>query len=634
MSARRLLTIALLGFGSRSAAHFMKDRCDVPERSRRAPASFSRHLSNEAWCLKNHFCYRPATREPNTPSCYTPDKDLPDLCDYAPALRWDAYPTDPTAPRDGESIRLWCIRAEYCFDSNVDPPTPWCYHRVDGAYARYAITTAIIALLVAGFLGTFGVPQRQAQQQTGAPAAAAVAPAAPLPTEARRAQRRAVATQDAMAEVLGAWAARPDGSGILPAYLPALQQCCLVPAVLRSSPMRERLRILDAWQAAHPGEAAGSPEQAVVDAARCARDAELAPAALQFIRVCSSWEAAYVAAALRFAMRSLEGEGHSSSSSSSQDACLAALTWMQSGVGFCRSRVRVVFQSVIGVCTAHVPEAALSPAPPLWAPPEAAAYVSSAASAAAPDGDALRAAKLRLFELCSAVAQDLKDAAFRAAFVEPALWYARIVGDSVLEGDVDTHGASVHAALLDAAIGVRTSRLPELDDGVIGVVDFRAAAAARHDGRYAAGLAALGSPQYLGRSWEAVPECTRGAPASYAPDVLQRQADVFIFNRRREECSVGALADRAVELQQQEEGRLRSVGGAEALSGRQAAYARYLRAFTALLAPQIVLPRLLSALEGVSVAGSARAPGGLMPELQVRVAGASLLDLVGRAAFS
>ena len=143
------------------------------------------------------------------------------------------------------------------------------------------------------------------------------------------------------------------------------------------------------------------------------------------------------------------------------------------------------------------------------------------------------------------------------------------------------HGAPVAAALLEAATGLRTSRLPEvrqggantghanayraapplaqLRDGAGGAVDFLAAAAA--GGGFGSAMDALLEDASLGRGWAGVSGC-RNPP----PPARRVPANTFVFMARPWECSVGALAQRATDPGA-------TAAGARARCARAAAYA-------------------------------------------------------------
>mmetsp|Transcript_38189 Transcript_38189/g.90038 ORF Transcript_38189/g.90038 Transcript_38189/m.90038 type:complete len:479 (-) Transcript_38189:296-1732(-) len=77
-----------------------------------------------------------------------------------------------------------------------------------------------------------------------------------------------------------------------------------------------------------------------------------------------------------------------------------------------------------------------------------------------------------LREALHTVIDERKTQALHTVFLEPTLAYARSVYDSVMEGDVDVHGANTYLAVLLATLGVRLPRQALLHDEVKAVVNF------------------------------------------------------------------------------------------------------------------------------------------------------------------
>lgn len=419
---------------------------------------------------------------------------------------------------------------------------------------------------------------------------------------------RSIELPTALERELGGWSARPDGVDVLPEYLEALAQACISPAVLRESPMRAGLMVLGAWRRNHQPEPHCCPSGHPLFRELGARGSvppAVCEAAYQFFQQCTPFEAHALTLVLQCTLLHSKLSG---------DSSYALLHTLQGGLGLCRSAARLVVQRAVLSCVSRL------------LPSEGEALGGGSCGA---DGGqmkmTLETARARLFRLCSATVQDLKDAALRQAFVEPQLWLCALAASSSsdcarlhsLAADAEVHGEGVHAALLEAALGVRSSRLPELADGVIGVIDFHATLLRGRDrgdnsdslgnGPYSAGFAALVSPENLGRPWNRVPACVAAIAAADASTssalALSEEPDAFIFTSIREECSVRELADRAA-----------SPSSAVALRTR---YASYLRIYTRLLGPEIVLPRLMAAVLGTSVRGSEEeGEKGLLPELQ------------------
>ena len=68
---------------------------------------------------------------------------------------------------------------------------------------------------------------------------------------------------------------------------------------------------------------------------------------------------------------------------------------------------------------------------------------------------------------------DLKELAFETVFITPTVRYFEEVGDSIMAGDTDVHGANTYLGLLMATLGIRLNRLPLFhDEEVKGVAPF------------------------------------------------------------------------------------------------------------------------------------------------------------------
>ncbi len=61
---------------------------------------------------------------------------------------------------------------------------------------------------------------------------------------------------------------------------------------------------------------------------------------------------------------------------------------------------------------------------------------------------------------------EFKAKAFSAVFLDPVIVYFALTRNFVMEGDVDVHGSNTFLALLEAATGVKMSRIALLDDEV------------------------------------------------------------------------------------------------------------------------------------------------------------------------
>lgn len=485
-------------------------------------------------------------------------------CQVGVYWRVDAFPRYEEAP-----LYDWCIAHNHCFDSSVN--APWCYYSWDAlhVFALQGLVTILAAVFAFLLLSVWR------RGRVGGDGQPCNVPGEPSMGRAPQHMRE-----------LGRWSARPDGRGVLPEYRSALLMSCMAPAVLHASPLRQHLAALASWQRdfslSHASGAVLLTGRRLVEAvaSRAGTGPAVTSAALAFCGQATPFDSDCLTMALQCAL-----------TRGTRDLCSATLLAMQDGVGFCRSRARLVVQGVICSCASALCAS------------DVAAQAAEGAQVAR-DGLAVSLrARTRLYALCFDTCQDIKDAAFRQAFIEPALWYSSLVRNDVLNGDVDVHGGSVHSALVEATVGICTTRMAELVDGVIGVIDFRAAATRANGGTFASGLGALVSATHLGHPWTRVSECA-SMPSESAEVCAAQTPDAFIFTSRREECSVRELADRAAST---------------SLSTRaqRVRYAAYLETFTQLLSVDVVLPRLIAAVLGSSMRGAALGEDGLRLDLQL-----------------
>lgn len=239
----------------------------------------------------------------------------------------------------------------------------------------------------------------------------------------------------------------------------------------------------------------------------------------------------------------------------------------------CLARKRSVFSTLLSRVAVRMPrdrkrEAALTPLHP------------SLARACASD-TTLAASVTHLQAVCTAVACEVKDRAVESVFLQPALMTAEHRRDECVSMDVDVHGGPVFLALLEACLGIHTSRLGEYSEEAKGLADVLAAGYGKEV------LKEMWADCHLGKSWRAIPACRNArAPAgSYS----SRGSQLFVW-RGGQGMSVQAFADQAVNP---------SAGNA----GSRARLAVYLEAYCRYLSEGPFLQRLFNAVTVGSVAG-------------------------------
>lgn len=183
-------------------------------------------------------------------------------------------------------------------------------------------------------------------------------------------------------------------------------------------------------------------------------------------------------------------------------------------------------------------------------------------------------ARRQLYDACSEVVDDLKEKAAKSTFAEPTKCYYRAIGDLVMEGDVDVHGMNVYLAVLWAALGVRTSRVPLLHDVCCGIIDVSQLPRAGME----KAMTALWADSNLGRDWEGVPGVARTMLRSVSSGVMYRNQFPFAGSG-----SPGGIA-------------MAALSAAASSATDRGHIAVLLRQFASYFKPQLVLPRLVSAL--------------------------------------
>eukprot|EP01038_Epipyxis_sp_PR26KG_P010034 gene10034-13491_t len=80
----------------------------------------------------------------------------------------------------------------------------------------------------------------------------------------------------------------------------------------------------------------------------------------------------------------------------------------------------------------------------------------------------------RVYDAANQFIQSRKDLAAQSTFMIPAVFYCEATNSGVIT-DLDVHGMSTYLALLLAATGIHTNRIPDLQDEAKGTVNFLAA---------------------------------------------------------------------------------------------------------------------------------------------------------------
>jgi hypothetical protein len=298
------------------------------------------------------------------------------------------------------------------------------------------------------------------------------------------------------------WPARPDGTAVLPEYLPALARVCVRPELMADSPLQQRLAHIHAAVARRPiretfqatltaflvkafGLTSNQAVQAYTGPTEFGSYANFYQAGITLYTQ-YSWERPFLHAALRQLTESCDD--------SASMAVLASL--MAESAGQCLARKQATFASIVNRLPFPEPQ-------PLHSDTTIGAAAADPVAALFAVGGAAAAARGRLHAAAAAALEQTKERALQATFLQPTIAYYRAAGDA-LEGDVDVHGSNTYLALLEAALGVRTGRLPLLSDEAKGVFHTMAVP------EMAAALAALWADDAFGKQVGAVAAASRG----------------------------------------------------------------------------------------------------------------------------
>mmetsp|Transcript_10729 Transcript_10729/g.16051 ORF Transcript_10729/g.16051 Transcript_10729/m.16051 type:complete len:494 (-) Transcript_10729:279-1760(-) len=116
----------------------------------------------------------------------------------------------------------------------------------------------------------------------------------------------------------------------------------------------------------------------------------------------------------------------------------------------------------------------------------------------------------------------IKDKAFKSTFLEPTKLYFHKMHDTVMEGDVDVHGANVYLALLTSTLGITLSREAFMhEDEAKGIAPFA-------DAGLGDKVEGCWSHDNLGKSWEAISHYRHSGFC-----VSMQQKNTFYFNGTR-----------------------------------------------------------------------------------------------------
>lgn len=181
--------------------------------------------------------------------------------------------------------------------------------------------------------------------------------------------------------------------------------------------------------------------------------------------------------------------------------------------------------------------------------------------------DAVYAARRAVSSVVMDLVEETKDKAFKSIFLEPTKMYFRAVRDSVMEGDVEVHGANVYLTILLATLGVQLNRRPYMSDEVKGIADFLAAGMDES-------VTALWKEENFGHDWENIRDL-RGMGLTARRSV---DRNVFIYHG----YSARDVANAAVDTKSSEV--------------KKEHLASYLEQFTSWFGKDFILPRMVSCL--------------------------------------
>lgn len=391
------------------------------------------------------------------------------------------------------------------------------------------------------------------------------------------------------------WPSRPDGTSVLAEYRTALEIACVTPTLLSYSPTHSILLWLRSSQSPRESidliirdlvvKAWSLPPNRVESFFTHIAALDVSANVFNDCRSFANsltWETPYLGLALRQLMDCEDAGGLQ---------LIAGLMCRASRE--CAARKRSVFSTIINRVAARMPQrddqhAGLTPVHPHLA-------------AACPSHPSLSSSVRHLQAVCTAVVCDVKDRALESVFIQPALMTAEKVRDDGVSTDVDVHGGPVFLALLEACLGVYTSRLCEYGEEAKGLADVIAAGYGQEV------LREMWADKNLGKTWGAIPACRQAR----APPSSHSVSHVFVWRGGGGRMNVQAFADQAV-------------NSSTSNAGNRARLATYLEAYCRYLSEGPFLQRLFSAVtvgstaaEGwAGLAGAGSASGGAGDSLQ------------------
>ncbi len=343
------------------------------------------------------------------------------------------------------------------------------------------------------------------------------------------------------------WIAGPCGHGVLDEYLPCVQAICILPEFMAASALQRRLSYLTTLPQ-HSTDASGALVIAelimkafLLPNAQASRSffgsvdaldvsGNLFSECLCYVTTLT-WERPFVLCALH----ELVCKDYA------MDTLKISIGFMARAANECLARKRASFSVIINMIE-----------------------IPSAKEDGVPDHI------FRLRRLCAEVIDDIKDEAFKRAFVNPTELYCAVARSSATETDLDVHGASTYLALLLASTGIRLRRLPTLlDESTKGVADALEAG-------LVAEVAALWAPENR-FTHPAALRLARGQQCSYVRDFIWPSTLGWA------DLDTVTFASNAIDP---------SPGNCN----RRARLGLYLHQFCSFFTEDVILPRLLTAL--------------------------------------
>lgn len=260
--------------------------------------------------------------------------------------------------------------------------------------------------------------------------------------------------------------ANPNGDNVLSEYQTAVQQICVMPSIMATSTTLNKLKLIQSVGSAAAQDWTSSLLELIKtgfgvqeNAAKNFRSttpiadgngnpftANLFVEMNQFY-IAMSWEKPYLLWAVSQALKN---------PNKSELQIIAGL--MCRGARECVARKRSAFSTIINMVQLDgntVNNAAIRSNPPL---------IDSASTI-------IDASRLRIYEACCNFINVRKDLAVLSTFYYPGMFYCEAFYCDVA-ADMDVHGVSVYLALLQAATGIKTNRLPDFTDEAKGTVHF------------------------------------------------------------------------------------------------------------------------------------------------------------------